>query len=67
MSDFPSGFLWGNATATHQLEGGNTNSDWWQWKHTPGSTAMESSGNGNDHWHRYNKHFALLGALGQNA
>jgi beta-glucosidase len=67
MSDFPDGFFWGSATAAHQVEGGNTNSDWWQWEHTPGSTAVESSGDGIDHWHRYDDDFALLAALGQNA
>ncbi len=67
MSDFPDGFLWGSATAAHQVEGGNTNNDWWLWEHTPGSTAVESSGDGIDHWHRYDEDFALLAALGQNA
>ncbi len=28
---FPDGFLWGAATAAHQVEGGNTN-DWSQWE-----------------------------------
>jgi beta-glucosidase len=26
---FPDGFLWGAATAAHQIEGNNTNNDWW--------------------------------------
>ena len=26
---FPAGFLWGAATSSHQVEGGNTHSDWW--------------------------------------
>ncbi len=26
---FPSGFLWGAATAAHQVEGNNSNNDWW--------------------------------------
>ena len=64
---FPDGFLWGSATSAHQVEGGNTNSDWWEWEHTPGSAAVESSGDGIDHWHRYDEDFALLAALGQNA
>ncbi|NDJ54958.1 MAG: glycoside hydrolase family 1 protein [Chloroflexi bacterium] len=31
MSDFtfPSHFLWGTATSSHQVEGHNTNNDWW--------------------------------------
>ena len=26
---FPDGFVWGTATAAHQVEGGNWNNDWW--------------------------------------
>lgn len=29
---FPKDFRWGTATAAHQVEGYNTNSDWWQWE-----------------------------------
>ena len=32
---FPEGFLWGTATAAHQVEGGNWNNDWWAWEHEP--------------------------------
>jgi beta-glucosidase len=31
---FPEGFLWGAATAAHQIEGNNTYSDWWAWEHS---------------------------------
>src|SRR5688500_18446462 len=67
MSSFPSGFWWGSATAAHQVEGGTTNTDRWDWEHTAGSTAVESSGDAIDHWNRYPQDFALLAALGQNA
>jgi len=30
---FPDGFLWGAATAAHQVEGGNVNSDGWVLEH----------------------------------
>lgn len=33
---FPCGFLWGTATASHQVEGGNTNNNWSRWEDTPG-------------------------------
>ena len=32
---FPSGFLWGTATASHQVEGQNQNNDWWRWEQDP--------------------------------
>ena len=30
---FPEGFLWGAATAAHQVEGGNVNNDYWEMEH----------------------------------
>ncbi|MSP14331.1 MAG: glycosyl hydrolase family protein, partial [Chloroflexi bacterium] len=33
---FPPDFLWGTATAAHQVEGWNTNNDWWAWEQLPG-------------------------------
>lgn len=33
---FPADFRWGTATAAHQVEGNNTNNDWWQWEQQPG-------------------------------
>ena len=32
---FPAGFLWGAATSSHQVEGDNTNNDWWLWEQQP--------------------------------
>jgi len=37
--NFPTDFLWGTATAAHQVEGNNTNNDWWLWE----SEGQESS------------------------
>lgn len=62
--DFPPDFLWGAATAAHQVEGGNTNSDWWRFEHDGRTAARESSGDGIDHLHRYREDFALLAGLG---
>jgi beta-glucosidase len=64
---FPDDFRWGSATSAHQVEGGNTNSDWWDFEHDPASPAVESSGDAIDHFHRYREDFALLSSLGHNA
>ena len=67
MADFPPDFIWGAATSAHQVEGGNVNSDWWDFEHDPATAARESSGDGIDHYHRYGDDFALLRSLGHNA
>ncbi|WP_218017203.1 glycoside hydrolase family 1 protein [Rhodococcus marinonascens] len=64
--DFPSDFLWGCATAAHQVEGGNINNDWWAFEHDPSTAARESSGDGIDQFHRYSEDFVLLKALRHN-
>lgn len=61
---FPDGFLWGTATAAHQVEGGNWNNDWWAWEHDPSSGCVEPSGDAIDHYHRYVDDIALLAELG---
>ena len=61
---FPPGFLWGTATAAHQVEGGNWNNDWWAWEHNPQSPCIEPSGDACDQYHRYRDDIALLAALG---
>jgi beta-glucosidase len=64
---FPPGFLWGAATAAHQVEGGNTNCDSWLLENIDGSLYTEPSGDACDHYHRYNEDIALLAELGFNA
>jgi len=64
MPAFPDGFVWGTATAAHQVEGGNWNNDWWDWEHRPGSPCAEPSGDACDHWHRYADDIGLLAELG---
>jgi beta-glucosidase len=61
---FPDGFSWGTATAAHQIEGGNTNNDWWRWEHTPGSGVAEPSGDACDSWNRWTEDVALVSELG---
>lgn len=64
---FPKNFLWGTATAAHQVEGNNVNSDNWLMEHVPGSIFVEPSGDAIDHYHRYAEDIALLASLGFNA
>lgn len=61
---FPPGFLWGTATAAHQVEGSNTNSDFWVLEHVPESPFREPSGDACDHFWRYPEDIRMLAALG---
>jgi beta-glucosidase len=68
VTRFPGGFLWGTASAAHQVEGGNRNSDWWEFEHQPGRIANgDTSEVACDHYHRYREDFAMLRELNQNA
>jgi hypothetical protein len=64
---FPDGFLWGTATAAHQIEGGNVNNDWWQWEHNPNSGCADSSGDACDSFHRWPEDIDLVAAMGLGA
>ena len=61
---FPDGFLWGTATAAHQIEGGNVNNDWWAFEHDPSSGCVDLSGDACDSYHRYGEDVALVADLG---
>jgi len=62
--NFPEGFTWGSATAAHQIEGNNTNNDWWEFEHTPGSGCAEPSGDACDSWDRWEEDADLVAGLG---
>jgi beta-glucosidase len=65
---FPKGFLWGCATAAHQVEGNNTNNNWWQWEQEGGHIkAGDVSGIACDHYNRFDSDFTLAQELGHNA
>lgn len=42
---FPSGFLWGAATAAHQIEGNNVASDLWEKEYAPDTTGSRKTSN----------------------
>lgn len=65
--NFPSNFIWGTATAAHQVEGNNTQSDYWVLENVPDSIFVEPSGDACDHYHRYREDIAMLAGLGFNA
>ena len=61
---FPEGFIWGTAAAAHQVEGNNTNCDFWFLEHMPGTNFKEPSGDACDHFHRYPEDIRLMAQLG---
>jgi beta-glucosidase len=63
---FPDKFLWGCATAAHQVEGNNVNSDYWTMEHLPQSMFKEPSGDACDHYHLYAQDIGMLADLGFN-
>jgi beta-glucosidase len=62
---FPKDFLWGAATSSHQVEGNNSNNDWWEWEQTRPVTMR--SGHASDHWNRFEDDFKLAQELGHTA
>lgn len=61
------GFLWGTATAAHQIEGNNVNSDFWLAENVKQTIFQEPSGDACDAYHRYEEDIALAARLGFNA
>ena len=62
----PAPFLWGTATAAHQIEGGNTNSDFWLAENVKPTLFVEPSADACDSYHRYGEDIALAARLGFN-
>lgn len=67
MRKFPEGFFIGAATAAHQVEGFNTNSDCWAQENMPHSSYKEKSGIACDHYNRYEEDIKLMKNAGLNA
>jgi beta-glucosidase len=62
---FPEHFLWGAATASHQVEGGNRHNDWWELEQ--GGRLPHMSGEACRHYELYEADFDLAQALAHNA
>lgn len=63
---FPKGFLWGCATAAHQVEGNNTNNNWYRWEQEGHTKHL--SGLACDWWGgRWKEDFDRAAEGGQNA
>jgi len=69
---FPSNFVWGTATAAHQVEGNNTNNNWYEWERSVDDDGIsrihnnDRSGLAADHWNRYPEDIMLMKDLGVN-
>ena len=63
MIEFPKGFLWGAATSAYQVEGNNSNSDWWPWEK---KTGLTQSGNACRHYELFREDYDIAKALGHN-
>ena len=67
---FPSSFAWGTATAAHQVEGNNSNNNWYQWEKAVDENGIsrihnnDSSAMAADHWNRYPEDILLMKDLG---
>ncbi|MBI4550188.1 MAG: glycoside hydrolase family 1 protein [Candidatus Omnitrophica bacterium] len=63
--EFPKNFLWGAATSSHQVEGGNRLNDWWEWEEA--GKVKEKSGDACRHYSLYARDFDLAKSLHHNA
>ena len=67
---FPKNFMWGTATAAHQVEGNNTNNNWYAWEHQKDNNGKsrihnnDKSGIAANHWNLYRDDISLMNDLG---
>ncbi|MBN2288419.1 MAG: glycoside hydrolase family 1 protein [Candidatus Glassbacteria bacterium] len=65
--DFPQGFLWGASTSAYQVEGGNTNNQWWAFEQLEGRIERgEKCGDACGHYRKYEEDFDLAQSLKHN-
>lgn len=63
---FPKGFLWGAATAGHQVEGNNVNADCWLVENVKPSAYAEPSGDANNSFELWPTDLGLVRDMGLN-
>ncbi|MDC2984679.1 family 1 glycosylhydrolase [Candidatus Marinimicrobia bacterium] len=67
---FSKNFIWGTATASHQVEGGCNNNNWYNWEQNkdefgnPRIKNNQKAGNACEHWTRYEDDVKLIKNLG---
>ncbi|GAB7551595.1 family 1 glycosylhydrolase [Novosphingobium sp. 11B] len=66
-ASFPSGFLWGAATAGHQIEGNNTNSDQWLLENVQPTITGAPSGDAVNSLELWRDDLDLVKSMGLNA
>jgi beta-glucosidase len=64
---FPAGFLWGAATAGHQIEGNNSNSDTWFLENVKPTVFAEPSGDAANSFNLWPQDMDLAKTMGLNA
>ena len=67
MQQFPDGFLWGVASAGHQNEGGNTQSDTWFLENVRPTVFREPSGAACNGWELWREDVGLAAAMNLNS
>ena len=67
MRNFPAGFLWGAATAGHQIEGNNVNSDMWLLENVKPTTFSEPSADADNSLELWPEDLNLVRDIGLNS
>ncbi len=67
ITDFPSDFFWGVATAGHQNEGGNVDSDTWFLENVTPTVFQERSDRATNGWELWESDLDLVAGMGLNA
>ncbi|PIS05575.1 MAG: glycoside hydrolase family 1 protein [Candidatus Buchananbacteria bacterium CG10_big_fil_rev_8_21_14_0_10_42_9] len=65
---FPPNFLWGTATAAHQIEGNNIYNDWWEWEQIANHIENnDKSRRASNHYELYETDYSYINRMHNNA